>query len=326
MNATLTIDLEAWALPRPFTISRGSRTEVHVCAVTLEAGGVRGRGEATPYARYGESPASVAEALAPFRQPTPVAELAARIAALPAGAARNAIDCAWWDWQCKHEGRGIAERLGWPPLAALTTAYTLSVDTPEAMEAAAREAAHRPLLKIKTGAEGVPERLQAVRRGAPQSRLVVDANEAWPEAELPTLLRLCAELGYEMVEQPLPAGKDGALAEIEHPVPVYADESFHTAADLPKLERLYDGVNLKLDKTGGFSEALRVLEALPRHRFQLMVGCMLGTSLAMAPAFVIAQRAGLVDLDAPLLLGADREAGIRFHGSEMEPPAAALWG
>ncbi len=326
MIATLTIQTERWALPRPFTISRGSRTAVEVCTVTLEAGGVQGRGEATPYARYGESPASVEGELALFHQPIPIAELPSRIGALPPGAARNAVDCAWWDWQCKHEGRRIADRLGWPALAPLTTAYTLSVAPPEAMEAAAREAAHRPLLKIKTGGDGVPERLRAVRRGAPGSRLIVDANEAWPEAELPALLHLCAELGYEMVEQPLPAGQDGSLATIDHPVPVYADESFHTAADLPKLEGLYDGVNLKLDKTGGFSEALRVLESLPRHRFQLMVGCMLGTSLAMAPAFVIAQRAGLVDLDAPLLLGSDREAGFRYHGSEMEPPDAALWG
>ncbi len=323
----LVTSTEQWPVAGRFTISRGSRTHADVVTVRLEAGGVSGRGESTPYARYGESPeqtlrelSSVAQRL---KQGAAIGDL---LAELPAGATRNALDAAWWDLRCKQSGQRITQLLRLPDLHPITTAYTLSIDTPERMEAAARANAHRPLLKVKTGSDHVRACMEAVRWGAPESALIVDANEAWREEEVAVLLEVMVSLGVKLVEQPLPAGKDALLAKIKRPLPVVADESVHTAADIPLLRDRYDGVNLKLDKTGGLTDALRARDAARETGMLLMCGCMLGTSLAMAPAMVLAQEADFVDLDAPLLLAKDRPHGIAYHGSLMHPFSPALWG
>ncbi len=318
---------ETWPLAKPFIISRGSRTCTEVVSVTLEEGGSRGRGECTPYNRYGES---VESTLAELRDPALRLERGESVEAvlegMKAGAARNALDCAWWDWRCKHSGQRITAMLEWPAMQPTLTAYTLSLGEPRAMEQAARENSDRPLLKIKTGSERALECVEAVRKGAPESVLVVDANEAWSAEQLPSLLQAMAALGVAFVEQPLPWGKDEALAGIARPLPVFADESFHTAADIESLLGKYDGVNIKLDKTGGFSEALRALATARKHRLKILCGCMLGSSLAMAPAMAIAQQADYVDLDAPLLLSQDRPEGIVYQGSTMMPFSMDLWG
>ncbi len=330
MNIRLTAHSESWPVAGHFTISRGSHTHAEVIVVTLSQGGATGatgRGEATPSARYAESiPRSLQEleiAATALRHGATPDDL---LVQLPAGATRNALDAAWWDLRCKQSGQRITELLGIAPLQPVTTAYTISIDTPGAMEAAAREQAHRPLLKIKTGGDGVVESVQAVRRGAPGSRLIVDANEAWPPEHLAELLHAMADLGVALVEQPLPAGQDGALATLRRPLPVFADESVHTSADLPALRDRYDGVNLKLDKAGGLTEALRARNRAREEGLRVMCGCMLGTSLAMAPAMIVAQGAEVVDLDAPLLLAMDRQDGIVYRDSTMQPFSAALWG
>ncbi len=324
----ITATTETWRLAQAFSISRGSRTTTEVVIATLDGGdGHIGRGEATPLARYHESPeATVAQLNAVASRAAQGEPIEALLETMPPGAARNALDCAWWDWRCKQSAQRIEQLLGWPPLRPVTTAYTLSINTPEAMEAAARKEAARPLLKIKLGDQLVIESVEAVRRGAPESRLIVDANEAWDAKTLPRYLHAMADLGVEFVEQPLPAGNDEALAQIERPLPVVADESFHTTADLPALLGKYDGINIKLDKTGGLSEALRAVAAAKEAQMRLMCGCMLGTSLAMAPAMVIAQRVNDVDLDAPLLLADDRPERLIYHGSTIEPFSARLWG
>ncbi len=319
--------IEKFRLREVFTISRGSRTEAEVVTVIARSGTYIGRGECVPYKRYDETPESVLAqisdmAAAVGNEADPLAALQAH----PAGAARNALDCALWDLRAKTSGKPVWDLLGATAPVTVTTAYTLSLEDPEVMrEKAAREAA-RPLLKIKLGGEGDLERLEAVRTGAPNAAIVVDANEGWTAqsyAEIaPTLLRL----GVKMVEQPLPAGEDTALAEIERPLPVCADESCHTSASLSDLKGKYDMVNIKLDKTGGLTEALRLRNAARAEGFQVMVGCMVGTSLAMAPALLVAQGTEVVDLDGPLLLGEDREPPIMFEGSVMHPAPTALWG
>jgi len=318
---------ESWPLSRPFVISRGRRTEAEVIVATLEGEGSVGRGEATPYSRYRETPESVRAELNDASSRLRAGESLERVLeGMRPGAARNALDCAGWDLRCKQAGVPIHKMLGWPPLKPLVTAYTISLGAPEAMEAVARENAHRPILKIKTGGEAVVESVAAVRRGAPESRLVVDANEAWPEEKTRALLESMAELGVAFIEQPLPAGRDALLAEIRRPLPVFADESFHAAADLAACLGKYDGVNLKLDKTGGLTGALRALEAAREAGLRAMCGCMLGTSLAAAPAMVLAQRVDFVDIDAPLLLASDRPGGIHYRGSVMMPFGPELWG
>ena len=318
---------ESWKLARVFTISRGSRTVAEVVSVQLEEGGVVGRGECTPYPRYGESVEQTLRELNAIGERvasgTPVETI---LAEMHGGAVKNALDCAWWDYRCKKEGKRITELAGVPGLADTVTAYTISLADPAAMEAQARENAYRPVLKIKSGPAQVVESVEAVRRGAPDSRLVVDANEAWSRGELPGLLEKMAALGVAFVEQPLPASDDAFLAEFRHALPVVADESFHTGDDVERLVRLYDGVNIKLDKTGGFTEALRAARLARERGMLVMVGCMLGTSLAMAPGMVVAQLADFVDLDAPLLLAEDRPEGIVYDGSVMRPFGPALWG
>jgi L-alanine-DL-glutamate epimerase-like enolase superfamily enzyme len=287
------------------------------------AEGVRGWGECVPYSRYGETLDSVTEQIEGLPQGISRQDLQD---ALPAGAARNAVDCAMWDWRAKREGCPVHQLAGLPPPRAVTTAYTLSLDSPENMRAAAEREAHRPLLKIKLGTPEDMARLEAVRQGAPSTRIIVDANEGWT-AELysdlaPHLLRL----GVQMVEQPLPAGEDDLLAEIERPLPVCADESCHDRASLPDLVGKYDMVNVKLDKTGGLTEALALKAEAEELGFRVMVGCMVGSSLAMAPAILAAQGAEIVDLDGPLLLAEDRPVPLRFEDSTIRPADPELWG
>jgi L-Ala-D/L-Glu epimerase len=246
--------------------------------------------------------------------------------AMPAGAARNALDCAFWDFEAKRSGRRAYELAGIAAPQLLITAYTISLGAPEAMAQAAERAADRPLLKIKLGSGDDGERIAAVRRFAPKAELIVDANEGWTDDNLVQNLAACAQAGVTLIEQPLPEGRDGALGRIKRPIPVCADESVHDRASLAALAGKYDAVNVKLDKTGGLTEALALAAAAEKQGFRLMVGCMVATSLAMAPAMLVAQRAGVVDLDGPLLLAKDRPEGLRYVGSSAYPPESALWG
>lgn len=314
---------ESWPLAEAFVISRGAKTAADVVVATVTDGKHIGRGEAVPYARYGETVQGVVDEIRCAGR-----ELAGRAALqhqLPPGAARNAIDCALWDLEARS-GR-IA-----PPLAALVSAepiltcYTLSLGTPEAMAAKARSVPHLPLLKLKLGGAGDAERMKAVRAARPDARLVADANEAWTEDMLEPLLAVAAEAGFELIEQPLPAERDGALADIARPVPVCADESLHTRNDLAGLRHRYDAVNIKLDKAGGLTEALATVAAAREMGLSIMVGCMVATSLAMAPALVVANGADWVDLDGPLLLAKDREPGLGIVNGFIQTPPQGLWG
>ncbi len=323
----LDVTVEKWPIAGRFVISRGSRTEAEVVLATIREGGHAGRGESVPYARYGESVAgtvaaieAMAEAIGGGLDRTGLRQ------AMPPGAARNAIDCALFDLDAKTNGRSATAIAGLPLLRPVETAFTLSLGTPEAMARAAVAAAGRPLLKVKLGGDGDRARIAAVRQAAPKARLIVDANEAWSEADLERNMAVCAEAGVELIEQPLPAGADTALSAIRRIVPVCADESLHTAADLSGLAGRYDAVNIKLDKTGGLTEALALAAEARRLGFGIMVGCMVSTSLAMAPALLVAQTADFVDLDGPLLLARDREPGLRYEGSVIHPPPRELWG
>jgi len=327
MNLSVKLDRERFEIAGGFAISRASRTHAEVLVVTLNDGSVRGHGECVPYARYGESLDSVADQI---RAITPAIEAGMSRAqlqeAMPAGAARNAVDCAFWDLEAKTTGRTAAEIAGLNALQPVTTAYTISVGTADAMGEAARKAAARPLLKVKLAGRGDPERLRAVRAHAPDARLIIDANEAWDEGCFAENMAACLETGVELIEQPLPASDDSALERLARPVTVCADESLHTRKELGALRKRYDAVNIKLDKAGGLTEALLLLEAARAHGFRTMIGCMLGTSLAMAPALLLAQSTDYVDLDGPLLLSQDREPGLKFEGSLLYPPEPALWG
>jgi L-alanine-DL-glutamate epimerase-like enolase superfamily enzyme len=290
---------------------------------TVTRGGVTGRGECVPYPRYGETPDSVMAQIAALPEGI---DRAALQSALAPGAARNAVDCALWDWQAKAEGRRVWDLAGLPAPGPLGITYTLSLDTPERMEAEARRHAHRPVLKIKLGTEGDMPRLEAVRRGAPSARIIVDANEGWTPEVYTDLAPHLIRLGVALVEQPLPVGQDGMLADIARPLPVCADESAHDRASLAGLVGKYDLVNIKLDKTGGLTEALAMRDAARAMGFGVMVGCMVGSSLGIAPAVLVAQGADWVDLDAPLLLAEDRATPLRIEGSTLYPPEPALWG
>jgi len=324
----LTVSIDRFPIAGKFTISRGSRTEAAVVTATITENGSVGRGECVPYPRYGETVEGVAAAIEALR-PRIEAGLTreALQSAMPAGAARNAVDCALWDLDAKRSGIRAHVTAGLTRWQPVTTAYTISLDTPEAMAEAAAKAAERPILKVKFGGpEGDIERIRAVRRAAPDATLIADANEGWTEASIASHLAACAEEGYALVEQPLPAKADGFLARISRPVPIMADESVHDRPSLERLVGLYDVVNIKLDKTGGLTEALSLAEVAEALGFSLMIGCMVGTSLAMAPALVIAPRCRFVDLDGPLLLARDREPGLKYEGSLVYPPEPALWG
>lgn len=327
MTRTLAVRHERWPIRGSFAISRGSRTEADVLVCEIAQDGLAGRGECVPYGRYGESLASVAAQIESLAGALDAGlDRQGLLAALPAGAARNAVDCALWDLEAKQAGRPAWQLAGLAEPGPLTTAYTLSLGPADAMGAAAREAAHRPLLKLKLTGDGDLERVQAVRAGAPNSRLIVDANEAWSLAHLRAYGPAFVDLGVVMIEQPLPAGQDAALAGFDSPIPLCADESCHDTATLDGLIGKYAMVNIKLDKTGGLTEALRLRDAARVAGFQVMVGCMVGTSLAMAPAALVAQGAEVVDLDGPLLLAQDRDPGLRFDGATLHPPEPALWG
>ena len=323
----LATTIESWPIAGRFTISRGSRTEAVVVTAEVTDGTVTGRGECVPYARYGETVDGVRDLITQQGEALAAGLTRQALAGrMPAGAARNALDCALWDFEAKRTGTPAHVLAGIPAPAPVTTCYTLSLGTPEEMAAAAHMAAARPLLKVKLGGAGDPERIAAVRRGAPASRLVVDANEAWSADTLEANLAACAAAGVELIEQPLPAGDDGLLARIARPIPICADESLHGDVDLDALKNRYDAINIKLDKAGGLTEALRLAQDAKARGLSIMVGCMLGTSLAMAPAMLLSGYADFVDLDGPLLLARDREPGLRFEGSLVHPPEPALWG
>lgn len=327
MPIRLSVTAERWPIAGSFTISRGAKTEAEVVVATLADGEHAGRGECVPYARYGETVDGVIAAIA--RLAPAVANGLDRndlTASLPAGAARNALDCAFWDLAAKRSGTPAHVLAGLPQPNPLVTAYTISLAAPEIMADAAAAAAARPLLKVKLGGPGDPARIAAVRTAAPDSALIVDANEGWTAANLMDNLAACAEAGVRLIEQPLPARDDAALASCPHAVPICADESVHDRASLAGLRGRYDAVNIKLDKTGGLTEALAVAAAARSLGFDLMVGCMVSTSLAIAPALLVAQGARYVDLDGPLLLARDRPDGLRFDGSIVHPATPALWG
>ncbi|MEL6677571.1 MAG: N-acetyl-D-Glu racemase DgcA [Pseudomonadota bacterium] len=321
---SVTVTRDTFPLAEVFTISRGSRTEAKVLTATVSREGLTGRGECVPYARYGETMESVTEQI---EGAADVPDRAALAGALPPGAARNALDCALWDLEAKRAGRRVWQLAGLDRPGPEITAYTLSLDAPEAMRAAAARHAHRPLLKIKLGGgEEDVARIEAVRAGAPDARIVVDANEGWTADLYTALAPVFVRLGVTMVEQPLPAGSDDMLAEIARPLPVCADESCHDRASLPGLTGKYDMINIKIDKTGGLTEALALRAAARAAGYDVMVGCMVGSSLAMAPAVLAAQGAAVTDLDGPLLLAEDRPHALAFDAAGVHPPEAALWG
>ena len=323
----LTVASEAWPLAETFRISRGAKTETVVVVVTLRNAEAVGRGECVPYPRYGESIATVVTDIEKLRGDIERGmDRDALQAALPAGAARNALDCALWDLEAKQVGARVWELAGITAPKPVVTAKTISLDEPAKMAAAAARDAHLPLLKLKVSGEGDLERVRAVRQGAPDARLIVDANEGWRAGLLDSFLPTLKQLGVEMVEQPLPVADDDALAGYDAPIMLCADEACHTRADLARLEGRYGMVNIKLDKTGGLTEALALaLEARDRG-FALMVGCMISTSLAMAPAMLLGGIADIVDLDGPLLLAKDRAPGLVYEGALAKVPAASLWG
>lgn len=329
MSPTLASHIERWPIAGAFTIARGSVTEVVTVVAELVDGPHRGRGECRPYPRYGETADGVkAEIDALAGEIAAGLDRTALQSRMQAGAARNALDCAFWDFEAKRAGTTVAALAGLPEPAPLVTAFTLSLGLPDAMAEAARGAAARPLLKVKLGgADGRdPERIAAVRAAAPRAELIVDANEGWTEAALAENLAACAAARVTLVEQPLPADDDAALGSVDRPIAVCADESAHDRASLPSLIGRYDAVNLKLDKTGGLTEALLFADEARAAGMTLMVGCMLASSLAMAPAVLVAQGATIVDLDGPLLLARDREHGLVYEGSLMRPPTPELWG
>ncbi|MEX2618263.1 MAG: N-acetyl-D-Glu racemase DgcA [Alphaproteobacteria bacterium] len=323
----LTIRHESWPLARALTISRGSRASAEVVVVEIVDGDVTGRGECMPYAHYGETVEGVIAEIEALREylEGDLNIMTLQVAMAP-GAARNAVDCALWDLTAKQAGKPAwaLARLDAPQ--PLVTAYTLGVDTPDAMAAAAREIAWRPLIKLKVTGEGDIDRIAAVRAAAPQSRLIVDANEGWTSDMVEPFSTELAKLDVVLIEQPLPAHADGALADMPHPVPICADESCHSRDGLEELAGLYDMVNIKLDKTGGLTEALALRAAARELGLGVMVGCMVATSLAMAPAVLVGQGAEVIDLDGPLLLAKDRPGGLVYDGSTVMPPDPALWG
>ena len=318
----LTVRHEAWPIAGTFTIARGSKTTADVIVVELEEQRFRGRGEAVPYKHYDETVAQCLNALEGARAQIEIGNIPAH---LPK-AACNAVDCALWDLAAKHTSIPAWQTAGLAALRPLVTAYTLSLDTPEAMAAKAAVNAHMPLLKLKLGQAGDEQRLVAVRAAAPHARLIVDANEGWSVDNLLAMLHACERVGVELVEQPLPASDDEYLRHVKRNLLICADESAHDAKGLVKLKGLYDAVNIKLDKTGGLTGALEMASAAKALDFRIMVGCMLATSLAMAPAFIVGQQADYVDLDGPLLLAKDREPGLVISNGVIQPPPTALWG
>jgi L-alanine-DL-glutamate epimerase-like enolase superfamily enzyme len=329
---TLSARIERWPLKAAFTISRGSKTEAVMVTAHITDGTHTGRGEAVPYARYGETRDGVLAAVISMQEPLQNGLSRAGLQqALPPGAARNAIDCALWDLAAKQQNTRTYTLAGLPPPQPIMTCTTISLAEPALMAASAAkilsESPHpKPVLKLKLGAEGDIDRLGAIRRAVPDAVLIADANEGWRAENLAANLKACADHGLKLIEQPLPAAADEALLTIPHPIPICADESAHDAASLPRLRDKYDAVNIKLDKTGGLTEALATLRAAKEMGFQIMAGCMVSTSLAIAPMLLLTGGADFVDLDGALLLAQDRpEAGAK-DGYRLHPPPPALWG
>jgi L-alanine-DL-glutamate epimerase-like enolase superfamily enzyme len=324
---TLSVAVERWPISGGFTISRGAKHEAEVVVATISDGTYAGRGECVPYARYGESVEGVAAAIEACAQSFAKGlSRAGLLETMPPGAARNALDCALWDFEAKRARRSASDLAGLGPLKPVLTALTVSLGTPETMAKRAREAGAHPLFKLKLGGEGDAMRLAAVREAAPGARLIADANEAWRPEALERLFAAAAKARVELIEQPLPASQDHILQHIAHPVPLCADESVHDRASLEPIAARYDAVNVKLDKAGGLTEALAVKARARALGLKVMVGSMVGTSLAMAPALLLAQGADFVDLDGPLLLARDRVPGLAYEGGMVLPPPPALWG
>ncbi len=327
MSTRLRVERESFPIRGSFAISRGRKTRSEVVLVELVRDGQRGRGECVPYARYGESIDSVIDVIESIRtelQAGVDTEQLQRL--LPAGAARNAVDCALWDLRAKLAGERVWTLAGLTEPDPQITAYTLSLESPEIMHEAAVAHADRPLLKMKLAGDGDVERVAAVAKGAPNAMIIVDANEGWTIEQYHQMVPQLAQLGVAMIEQPLPAGEDSALTDVERPVPICADESCHDCGTLMDLRDRYDMINIKLDKTGGLTEALELRTQAINAGFDVMVGCMVATSLAMAPATIVASGAKVVDLDGPLLLAEDRQPALDYSHYRVAAPSAALWG
>ncbi|MDT6938641.1 N-acetyl-D-Glu racemase DgcA [Brucella pseudogrignonensis] len=326
MHNSLKIIQERYPIAGKFTISRGSKTEALVIVCEISHNGKLGRGECVPYARYGESIASVSEQIEAVRSAIESGADRLTIQTLmPAGAARNAVDCAFWDLEAKVSGKSVADTLGTLP-HPLETAITVSLGTPEEMAVSTAKVAHYPLIKVKMGGDNDIERIHAVTSAAPNSQIIIDANEGWTDDNIEENTAAAAKAGVVLIEQPLPAGKDEILSRIDRPVIICADESVHTSVGLEELATRYDAVNIKLDKAGGLTEGLIMREKAISLGLKVMVGCMVGTSLGMAPAVLLAQKANVVDLDGPLLLAKDRAPGLKYEGALVYPPEATLWG
>jgi len=326
MARTLTARIETFATRGDFVIARGAKTHVDVVVVEIADGAHTGRGEGTAVYYRGETAAGVLAAVKAQRDALAAGATRAELLELmPAGAARNAVDAALWDIEAKRSGVRVWQALGLPQPRPLLTAYTLSLGTPGAMEAAARAASGYELLKLKLSGEGDVDRVAAVRRGAPDARLIVDANEAWAGQDIERLAHAMERLRVELIEQPVPAGQDALLEGVRSPVPLCADESVHDRASLDAVIGRYRFINIKLDKAGGLTEAVALAQAAKQRGLGLMTGCMLSTSLGVAPAFYMGMQSQFADLDGPLLI-ADRPHGIRFEGSDMWPPEPELWG
>ena len=328
MSRRLEAVLTTFPIDGTFTISRGSKTQAEVITCSIHDGQTSGMGECVPYRRYDETIDGVmADILEMANAVAAGLDRPALQKAMKPGAARNAIDCALWDLEAKQSGISVQSRLALPRSAPpLVTAYTISLGDPDSMAAQAAKNSDRPLLKVKVGTNDDESRMRAVRRGAPDSAIIIDANEGWTDENIVDHLRIAQELKISLIEQPLPAGADSILSSIDRIVPICADESVHATGDLKALKDRYDAINIKLDKTGGLTEALRMRDEARRLGFSVMIGCMVGSSLAMAPAVLLAQGADFVDLDGPLLLARDREPGLRYEGSLVFPPEAVLWG
>jgi L-Ala-D/L-Glu epimerase len=323
----LSVSRESWPIAGAFTISRGAKTQAEVVVAELTDGRHKGRGECVPYARYGESIDGVVAAIEAMRGALATGlDRKGLQTAMPAGAARNALDCAFWDLEAKRAGQPAYTLAGLASPKPLTTAFTISLGTPEAMAEATAKVAHRMLLKVKLGAPGDAARIAAVRKAAPKSTLIVDANEGWSADTIAANFDACADAGVALIEQPLPAKQDEMLRSITRPVPICADESVHGLASIAALLDKYDAINIKLDKAGGLTEALAMAAEGKAKGFALMAGCMVATSLAMAPAVLVAQACQYVDLDGPLLLARDRPHGLRYDGSLVSPGEPVLWG
>jgi len=317
---------EIWPLKDTFRISRGSRTEAQVVVATVSDGQYVGRGEGVPIRRYDQTPSSVLAQIDEIKREKSLDRNRLE-KLLPAGAARNAIDCALWDLEAKRSTKRVWELAGIPIIDHVETAFTISLDAPEKMAAAVAAAVNAPILKLKLGGDDVDlARVETVRAAAPNARLLIDANESWSPVHFRKIAPSLGKLGVELIEQPFSADADEILETLDHPVPICADESCHTAADLPRLKNRYEMINVKLDKTGGLTEALRLCESAREYGFKLLIGCMVGTSLSMAPARILAGPADYVDLDGPLLLSRDRDHGIRYDKGKIDIPSRELWG